>query len=219
LSQIFETSQGFVIIGAALGVAGVAIGSLLPALWSSISRRSRPKAEARSAAMLALLALDDFVGASYAAVHDTPEFNPSNEGEFVFHTADPSLALPAASQLSLLGETGEEIMWLGNRVTNLGNALDSLDLSARNFSGFFERRQEGYSVLAAKAMDLIDSLIAEFELKMPDKPDYYRQREGFVEILQSAGERQDKRKTVMATPTSNGSNVTRLFPRAGEDGD
>ena len=54
--------------------------------------------------MLTALALDDFVGAAYAAVHDTPEFNPANEGEFVFHTPEPVLVLPQAQDLSLLGE-------------------------------------------------------------------------------------------------------------------
>ena len=73
-----------------------------------------------------------------------------NEDEFVFHIPDPVLALPSPDRLELLDEEiADEIMWLGNRVLNLGRALDALDLSARNFDGFFERRREGYSPCGA----------------------------------------------------------------------
>ncbi|MGO7748590.1 hypothetical protein ACC677_38280, partial [Rhizobium ruizarguesonis] len=56
-------------------------------------------------------------------------------------------------------------------------ALDSLDLSRPGFDGFFEKRQEGYSGLAAEAMDLIERMLEEFGLTLPTKPDYYRQRD------------------------------------------
>lgn len=164
--------------------------------------------------------MDDFVGSSYSAVHDTPEFNPMNEDEFVFHTPDPVLALPSPDRLELLDEEiADEIMWLGNRVLNLGRALDALDLSARNFDGFFERRREGYAVLAAQAMDLIDRLVSEYALRMPDKPDYYRQREDFVRVLQSSGESRQSTRTARQVNKTTGSNVTQLFPKATDDAD
>lgn len=219
MQQFFETSQGLLAIGAILGAGCVTLGTLVPSFMSLLSRRRSATGE-RSAAMQAVLALDDFVGSSYAAVHDTPEFNPVNEGEFVFHTPDPVLALPSPDRLELLDEElAEEIMWLGNRVLNLGHALDALDLSARNFDGFFERRKEGYAVLAAQAMDLIDRLIAEHGLRMPEKPDYYRQREGFVRVLQDSGESRQSTQTARHAVKTPGSNVTQLFPKASEDAD
>ena len=48
-------------------------------------------------------------------------------------------------------------------------------------------QRKDYAVLAAQAMDLIDRLVAGHGLSVPGKPDYYRQREGFVRALQDWG--------------------------------
>lgn len=166
--------------------------------------------------MLTALALDDFVGASYAAVHDNPEFNPMDEGEFAFHTPDPVFVLPKDVNWALFGdELSDEIMWLANRVSNLSYALDSLDLASPDYNGFFERRQQGYSELASTAIDLIDKLLEDFDLHLPAKPEYYRQREGFAAILKTGGESSPRVKKVSLV--SNGSNITQLFPRTGEE--
>lgn len=224
MTQFFETTHGILVLGAMIGAGCFAAGTIIPNAfrWASAERFRKSKGDTRGAAMLTVLALDDFVGASYAAVHDTPEFNPINDGEFAFHVPDPTLVLPSGQDLSVLGEELlEEILWLSNRVTNLSNALDVLDLSRPGFDGFFERREEGYAVLGAKAMDLIERLLAEFDVRLPDKPDYYRQREGFAAILQNAGERQLRRKklTPKVEPEPGGSNITQLFPKTGGDAD
>ncbi|MDR9772753.1 hypothetical protein RJJ65_08795 [Rhizobium hidalgonense] len=222
MTQFFETTQGIMVVGAMIGAGCFAAGIILPGAlrWLNAERARNPKRDGRSAAMLTALALDDFVGAAYAAVHDTPEFNPANEGEFVFHTPDPVLVLPRAEDLNLLGEAlFNETLWLSNRVTNLGNALDNLDLSSPGFDSFFERRQEGYAVLAAKAMDLIERLLADFDLSLPEKPDYYRQREGFASVVQAAGERETRAKKVASRVQIPGSNVTQLFSKTGEEGE
>jgi hypothetical protein len=217
LTQFFETTQGIMVIGAIIGAGGSIVPSALR--WASGGRRRVEKAAARRAAMLTVLALDDFVGAAYAAANDEPEFNPVNEGEFVFHTPDPILVLPPAQDIMLLGdEFFNETLWLSNRVANLGNALDSLDLSGPGFDSFFERRQEGYAVLAAKAMDLIERMCAEFTLHLPEKPDYYQQREGLASVVQAAGERRSRAKPISGPLPANGSNVTELFPKTGGEG-
>lgn len=107
MTQFFETTQGIMLVGAMIGAGCFAGGTIIPSVLrrANAERARNPKAGARSAAMLTALALDDFVGAAYAAVHDTPEFNPANEGEFVFHTPEPVLVLPQAQDLSLLGES------------------------------------------------------------------------------------------------------------------
>jgi hypothetical protein len=104
-------------------------------------------------------------------------------------------------------------------VTNLGNSLDNLDLSSPGFDSFFERRQEGYAVLAAKALDLIERLLADFSLSLPEKPEYYRQREGFASVLQTAGERQTRAKKAAGRVQIPGSNVTHLFSKTVEEGE
>jgi hypothetical protein len=221
LTQFLETTQGIMLIGAIIGAGGFAAGLIVPnALqWANGARRRDEKVAARRSAMLIVLALDDFVGAAYAAANDEPEFNPANEGEFVFHTPDPVFLVPSAQDLTLLGdEFFNETLWLANRVANLGNALDSLDLSSPGFDSFFERRQEGYAVLAAKAMDLVDRICAEFELHLPEKPDYYHQREGLASVVQLAGERRSRAKKISSPLPANGSNVTLLFPKSVDEG-
>jgi hypothetical protein len=220
LTQFFETTQGIMAMGAFIGAGSLVAGSLLAIVIgfakSGINRR--PKAEARNLAMMTVLALDDFVGASYAAVHDMPEFNPMDEGEFAFHVPDPTLALPQGANWDLLGpELSDEILWLSNRVKTLSYALDSLDLSGPGYNGFFERRQEGYAGLAAEAMDIIERMLEEFDLTLPAKPDYYRQREGLVSAIQKAGENNSLRRKAGAVAHSNGSNVLQLFPKANDD--
>ncbi|MBY3183148.1 hypothetical protein RWK44_13220 [Rhizobium sp. 25PS6] len=220
MTQFFETTQGIMAMGAFIGAGGLAAGSLLPIVIrlakSGINRR--PKAEVRNLAMLTVLALDDFVGASYAAVHDMPEFNPMDEGQFAFHVPDPTLALPQDANWALFNpELVEEILWLSNRVKTLSYALDSLDLSRPGYDGFFERRQEGYAGLAAEAMDIIERMLEEFDITLPAKPDYYRRREGLVSAVQKAGENSSQRPKARTLAHPGGSNVLQLFPKANDD--
>lgn len=216
MTQFFETAPAILAMGALIGCGCFAAGAFTLAAIERAKRSSNrhSKTEARSLAMLTVLALDDFVGASYTAVHDSPEFNPVNEGEFAFHTPDPVLALPKDADWSLLGDQlPDEIIWLSSRIKNLSYALDSLDLSGPGYDSFFERRQQGYSELASKALDIIDRLLEEYDLHLPAKPEYYRQRAGFAAILQRGVE--NSLRTNKASIVSSGSNITQLFPKTG----
>ncbi|MFN7024733.1 MAG: hypothetical protein ACK4QP_09470 [Pseudorhizobium sp.] len=216
MTDFFSTTQGLVTLGALLGAGGFALGS---ASWSvgklaGFLRTSRSRHDARGLAMLTVLALDDYVGACYAAVHDLPEFNPTDPEEFAFHLPEPVLALPANLDRRLLGaELAEDLMWFSNRVSNLENALESLDLSRHDHDGFFERRMEGYARIAARAMDLIARICDEFDLSLPDKPHYYRQAEGLSKILRSMESDTKRRSTAPAAGEAGTNNVTPLFPK------
>lgn len=206
------------LIGAGCLAAGLLIAIAVRSMKSVIDQR--PQAEARSLAMRTVLALDDFVGASYAAVYDTPEFNPIDEGEFVFHVPEPVLVLPKDANWDIFGiKLADEILWLSNRVSNLAYALDSIDLASSGLDDFFEKRRDGYAGLAAEALDLIDRILKEFDLTLPAKPDYYRQREGLLSAIKGSRERSTGRSKNSAVAQSNGSNVLELFPKASEDAD
>ncbi|MBY5445951.1 hypothetical protein HFO93_21205 [Rhizobium leguminosarum] len=222
MTQFFETTQGIMVMGALIAAGGITAGAGIPTIIQLARKQinRRPRSEVRNLAMMTVLALDDFAGASYAAVRDIPEFNPTDEGEFVFHVPDPVLSLPKDADWKLFTtELSDEILWLSNRVKNLNYALDSLDLSRPGYDGFFEKRQEGYAGLAAEAMDLIERMLEEFGLTLPAKPDYYRQREGLVSAVQSVGERSSGRRTTGTVTRSNGSNVLYLFPKTGDEAD
>lgn len=217
MTDFFSTTQGIMTLGALIGAGGVAAGASsrhLLKIGKQILRPGQKVIDSRNLAMLTVLALDDFVGACYAAVHDRPEFNPADEIEFAFHVPEPILALPKDADWRLLGEAlGDQVMWLNNRARNLENALDSLDLSKADHDGFFERRVEGYARLAASAMDLIACIGDKFQLSLPEKPEYYRQAEGLSKMLQHV-ERASKRKAEASKAAADqGNNVTPLFPK------
>jgi hypothetical protein len=217
VTDFFGTTQGIMSLGALIGAGGFALGTASQAFTGWVQGRSKAKpghSDRRNFAMVTLLALDDYVGACYGAVHDTPEFDQDHEVEFAFHSPEPVLALPKDADWRLLGDDlGEAVMWFSNRVANFENALDSLDLSKHAYDGFFERRLEGYSRLAATAMDLIARIEIEFDLKLPDKPDYYHQDQGFLAILRDV-EKFKSREAGKQTSTQTGaSNVTPLFPK------
>ncbi len=216
MSSFLDTTQGIMTLGAFVGAGIFAAGAFGPAVLRRIAKSSilmDKAAERRTLAMQTVLGLDEFVGACYAAVYDIPEFNSSDVEEFSFHEPDPVLVLPKDAAWSLFdAELAEQVLWLSSREKNLSRALDTIDLSEPAFGGFFERRQEGYARLAASALDLIARLLNEFDLTMPEKPDYYRQAEGFSEILRKV-ESGRARSTVKAPIVStSGSNVTQLFP-------
>jgi hypothetical protein len=217
LTEFFGTTEGIMLLGAMIGAgtfaAGVACTSIgkLPGLNGKVGL---PAGDARSLAIQTVLALDDYVGACYVAIHDSPEFNPANDVEFAFHAPEPALTLPKSSDWQLLGrELGESVMWFSNRVVNLEHALDSLDLSSDGYDRFFERRIVGYSNLAASALDLIAEISAEFDLKMPEKPDYYKQAEGIATILQKVEGLSAMHAATRGGEHGGPSNVTPLFPR------
>jgi hypothetical protein len=212
--DFFSTKQGFMTLGALIGAGSFALGSASRSIGKLgiFFRPGQTSGKARNLAMLTVLALDDYVGACYAAVYDRPEFNPADQVEFAFHLPDPALLLPKDADWQLLGaDLGEEIMWFSNRVANHENALESLDLTRVDHDGFFERRVEGYARLAARAMDLIARISSEFDLTLPEKPDYYDQADGLAKVLQKV-----ERSTARKDPTTTASgttNVTPLFPK------
>lgn len=213
--DFFGTTQGFMTLGALIGAGSFALGSASRSIHKLgvLVRPGQTNRNARSLAMRTMLALDDYVGAAYAAVHDRPEFNPMDQEEFAFHLPEPVLILPDDADWQLFGaDLGEEILWFSNRVSNHENALESLDLSKPAHDGFFERRIEGYARLAARAMDLIARISSEFDLTLPEKPDYYRQAEGLAKILLGL----DKATANKLQPATGNAttNVTPLFPKS-----
>jgi hypothetical protein len=217
VTDFFSTTQGIITLGAIIGAGSFGLGASSGSIGKFVRTILVPgqkEKDARSLAMLMVLALDDYVGACYTAVHDLPDFNPEDQDEFAFHLPEPVLALPKDLDWRLLGsDLVEEVMWFSNRVSNLENALQSLDLSKADHDGFFERRIEGYARLAARAMDLIGRILSEFDLSMPEKPDYYRQAEGLARALRNVESATKRRRNIPTAGEAGITNVTPLFPQ------
>ncbi|QXZ81275.1 hypothetical protein [Rhizobium sp. L51/94] len=220
LWQFFQTTQGSIILGVLLGAGSIAKGVMLSRslLWAGIRRPQRVnrRREERMLAMRVVLALDDLVGGCHSAAIDAPEFNPSDAGDFVLHTEDPRLILPKDVDWSLLSpELAEEVLWMPNRLRNILDALESLDVNAPEFDDFFLHRQADFSKLGLRAMDIIDTLCAEYGIEAPERPLYYDPRATFEEGVALAVDFTDRRRKSQKNASTGRSNVTPLFGNGG----
>jgi hypothetical protein len=216
LWQFFETTQGSIILGALIGAGGITIGQLLlkSSALTGFVRQPRPARtnEARALAMRVVLALDDLVGGCHSAAIDAPEFNPVDPGDFVLHTDNPTLVLPRDADWSLLTpDLAEDIQWMPNRLRNIIDALESLDVSPPEFDDFFLHRQADYSRLGLRAMDLIDRICLEYGIEPPERMAYYHPRETFEEGVALAADFSDRRRRSQRNASGSASNVTPLF--------
>ena len=221
LWQFFQTTQGSIILGVLIGAASIAIGVMLSRslLLAGLRRthRANRSRETRMLAMRVVLAMDDLVGGCHSAAIDAPEFNPSDSGDFVLHTDDPRLVLPKDVDWSLLPpDLAEDILWMPNRLRNILDGLESLDVSAPEFDDFFLHRQADLSKLGLRAMDIIDRLCTEYGIEAPERPLYYDPRATFEEGVALAVDFTDRRRKSQKNATTPGrSNVTPLFGNGG----
>lgn len=219
--QFFQTTQGSIILGVLIGAASIAIGVMLSRslLLAGLRRthRANRSRETRMLAMRVVLAMDDLVGGCHSAAIDAPEFNPSDSGDFVLHTDDPRLVLPKDVDWSLLPpDLAEDILWMPNRLRNILDGLESLDVSAPEFDDFFLHRQADLSKLGLRAMDIIDRLCTEYGIEVPERPLYYDPRATFEEGVALAVDFTDRRRKSQKNATTPGrSNVTPLFGNGG----
>jgi hypothetical protein len=219
LSEILATGIEPVLLGAGLTLAGVAAGWLVSALSQRgvglSGQRGAPALEARQLAVRSVIALDDFVGACQAAVNDIAEFNPADPTEFVFHAEDPRLFLPRDAEWSVMkADIAEQLLWMPNRIRNVLDGLDSLDIVPPGFDDLFERREEDFSRLGIHALDLIETISSEYALPKPERPSYYNPRQDFQgRIDRILGARSRRRQAGFVLGDDDESNITPLFPK------
>lgn len=195
-------------------VVGIATGSLTALFYlkSREKQRSESAEQARDLAFRVVLALDDMVGGCYAAATDFPDINPDDPADLVFHAPDPTVTLPADVNWSLLTrELADDIRWLPNRLRNMIDGLDSIEIDPPDYNDLFERRQEGYSRLGLRAMDLIEKICARYDVPLPDRPDFYDPRKSFESKLQEMNNLWQRRAESARQVPAGRTNVTSLF--------
>jgi hypothetical protein len=215
LQDLLNTTPVILLVGAVIGFVGMVLGIVLVRTTGHApvakTNFAHSKIASRNHAMRAVLALDDFVGACYAAVEDMPEFNPTDPGDFLLHTDEPSLVWPADVDWTTLGpDLADDLMWFPNRVRNVMDALESLDITPPTFSNFFEHRREEFSRLGLRALALIDKLTNAYNLEQLERPAYYRPKELFNAKLALAAAFWARRNRSISTDEE--TNITRLFP-------
>jgi hypothetical protein len=209
----FDVAALTLTAGASITVVAIGIAVLLRR--EHARRDAGQDAEAaRDLAMQSVLAIDDFVGACYIAAHDFPEYDVEEPENFFLHADDPVLVLPKDADWSLLGrELSEEIRWLPNRLRNVRDALESIEIEPPQFNDLFEHRQDDYARLGLRGMDLVERICAAHQLPLPSRPDYYDPRADFVSKMREMKEFWRRRdQSAMQVPREP-SNVTPLFGR------
>lgn len=216
MNALLNSTQGAILIGAVIAIAGVLIGWIVAAASTrGVTKRAakaKGAADARDLAMRTVLALDDFMGSCYSAAYDQPEFNPMDPGDFILHTDDPVLVLPRDANWALLrSDLGEEIIWLPNRLRNVVEALESIDISRADFGDYFEHRSDEFSRLGLRAFELMETLTAAYSLPLPSRPDFYRPKEGMQAKVAEMAAMWSRRRKAQRSVASETSNVMPLF--------
>lgn len=214
--QFLESNQGFLALVALVAICGILLGLgiafLAMSARSGRHRRRDSEQEARLLAVRTVIALDDFVGACYAAANDAPEFNPADPGDFMFHMDDPELNLPADIDWTLIRpDLVDDILWMPYRIRNVMDGLESLTLDPPGLDKFFEHRQEDFSRLGLRALDLIEKFCLAYDLTPPDRPAYYEPRLALARKVDEMVDLRDRRRAARTRPTSEPSNITSLF--------
>lgn len=216
MNEILGNGIGPILLGAGLTLVGVCAGWLISTISARASiqpkRSIQSAVEARQLAVRTIIALDEFVGACHAAVSDNPEFNPADPLEFAFHVEDPRLSLPRDVEWGMLQpDLVEQLMWMRNRVRNVLDGLDSLDIASPAFGDLFERREEDFSRLGIRALDLIETIRSKYKLQNPERPSYYDPRSDFQGRIDRISEARRRRKAGKVAETGEATNVTPLF--------
>ncbi|KRB49243.1 hypothetical protein ASE04_18930 [Rhizobium sp. Root708] len=200
---------------AGFAVAAVSIGVVVWVVRGIDRTRVTQHGDAaRDLAMQSVLAIDDFVGACYIVAHDFPEYDVDEPENFFLHADDPVLLLPKDADWSLLDrELSDEIRWLPNRLRNVRDALESIDIEPPQFNDLFEHRQDDYARLGLRGMDLVERICTTYQLPLPTRPDYYNPRKGFVSKIREMDEFWRRRVQSAGQVRDEPSNVTPLFGR------
>ncbi len=198
--------------------AVLSVGASIWIVRQLSSRRGVPNGEAaRDLAMQSVLVIDDFVGACYQAAHDFPEYEVDEPENFFLHADDPVLLLPKdADWTLLLRELSDEIRWLPNRLRNVHDALESIEIEPPEFNDLFEHRQEDFARLGLRAMDLIDRICAAYQLPPPSRPRYYDPRKDFNAKIREMDDFWRRRAESARQVPEELSNVTPIFGRAAQ---
>lgn len=199
--EFFKSDVGKVALGGLIAVVGQLVVTLIAwgkEVWFD---RSKKKKEAEYLAMRLMLVFDEFTNDCFNAVHDP--LTEDQEGCTHSTVDDPMLTLPSDGDYKALPRRLMfEIMSMPNRVDSLKEGLSS----AAEFSGppdyteFFEYREEHWSKLGLKALDLVDALCHQYKIPPPERTEYYTPRASFEKVLvqiDAAQKERAKRNAVM----------------------
>lgn len=182
--EFWKSDIGKVALGGLIAVVGQLTATLLAWLKEARFAATKQRKDAEYLAMRLVLVLDALVAACYNAVHDP--LTEDSEGITENTVADPTLTLPADGDYKALPRSLMfELLSMPNKLDGIKEGLASTaDFSfPPHYSEYYEYREEHWSKLGLKALDLIDALCREYKIPLPERPEHYTPRESFREAV------------------------------------
>ncbi|NOJ44725.1 hypothetical protein [Bradyrhizobium archetypum] len=192
--EFWQSDVGRVALGGAIAVIGQLTATLVA--WAKEARfaATKNRKDAEYLAMRLVLVLDTLVGACYSAVHDP--LMQDGEGFLESTVSDPTLTLPADGDYKALPRSlMYEVLSMPNRLDGIkeGLAATAEDSFPPDYWEYYEYREEHWSKLGLKALDLIDALCHQYKIPRPERPEHYLPKESFQEVVAKIQEAQRER--------------------------
>lgn len=192
--EFWKSDVGKVALGGAIALVGQLTATLLAWLKEARFAATKKRKDAEYLAMRLVLVLDALVGACYNAVHDP--LTQDSEGIFENTVPDPTLTLPVDGDYKALPRSlMYELLSMPNRLDGIKEGLAATaDFSfPPDYSEYYEYREEHWSNLGLKALDLIDALCRQYKIPLPERPEHYTPRESFRAVVTKIQETQRER--------------------------
>jgi hypothetical protein len=181
--DFFKSDVGKVALGGLIAVGGQLAVTLVAwgkEVWFD---KSKKRKDAEYLAMRLVLLFDELISGCHKAVHDP--LAEDREGVSESTVPYPSFTLPEGDYKALPRRLMYEVVSMPNRVNDIHEGLAcAWEFSGPpNFDEFFLYRQEHWSKLGLKALDLIDALCRRYEIPAPQRPKFYSPRTSFQDLL------------------------------------
>ncbi|WP_338830753.1 hypothetical protein [Bradyrhizobium sp. 27S5] len=192
--EFWKSDIGKVALGGVIAVFGQLAATSVAWLkeWRFAATKERKDAE--YLAMRLVLVLDTLVGACYNAVHDP--LREDSEGALESTVLDPTLTLPVDGDYKALPRSlMYELLSMPNKLDGIkeGLAVAAEDSFPPDYHEYYEYREEHWSKLGLKALELIDALCRQYKIPPPERPAYYTPRESFREVVAKIQDAQRER--------------------------
>lgn len=182
--EFFTSDIAKVALGGLIAMAAQLLVFILG--WVKEHRLSSKKrdSDAQYLGIQIVLALDKLVGDCLKAVNDPTFTNP--DGYIYSAVPNPEFALPVEGDYRTLPtQLMYSVMFMPNRVAAIKEGLDSSwnESSPPDHDEYFCFRGEALSKLGLRAIDLIEALCNKYKIPLPEWPEYYDPKQGFLSEL------------------------------------
>ncbi|UPT96296.1 hypothetical protein J4G48_0046010 [Bradyrhizobium barranii subsp. apii] len=212
--EFWKSDIGKVALGGVIAVIGQLTATLVAWLKEARFAATKERKDAEYLAIRLVLVLDGLVSACFNAVHDP--LMEDQDGVTENTVPDPTLTLPAEGDYKALPRRlMYEVLSMPNKLEGIkGGLAATADISGPpDYTEYYEYREEHWSKLGLRALDLIDTLCRQYKIAPPERPAHYTPRESFRDVLTKLAEFQRARNEQNAAMWAQLPKVTAASPK------